>query len=120
MRTITLNQIGYLVEGVTTLNLWGGGTGDIRMKPIEIKELNTVEVLKAINDNGFGCESYDSACVDIYRLYEDNVTRHLVSVDFSREDLWAIGNVNCNYSELAKEYEKKYEAIVDTDDEGEE
>ena len=120
MRTITLNQIGYLVEGVTTLNLWGGGQGEIVMKPVEIKELNTVEVLKAINDNGFGCESYDSACVDIYRLYVSNVTRHLVSVDFSREDLWSCTNANCNYSELAREYEKKHEAIVDTDDEGEE
>ena len=120
MRTLTLNQIGYLVTGTTTLNLWGGGTGDISMKPIELKELNTVEVLKAINDNGFGCESYDSAYVDIYRLYENNVTRHYVSVDFNSEDLVGCTRGNCNYSKLAREYEKKYKPIVDSDDEGEE
>lgn len=116
MRTLTLNQIGYLVEGTTTLNLWGGGTGEIVMKPTEIKELNTEEVIKAINDNGFGCESYDGACVDIYRLYENNVTRHYISVDFNSEDLIGCTRGNCNYSELAREYENKHEAIIDSEE----
>lgn len=113
MRTLTLNQLGYLVEGTTTLNLWGGGQGEIVMKSVEIKELNTEEVIKAINDNGFGCESYDSACVDIYRLYENGVTRHYISVDFNSEDLIGCTRSNCDFKKLASEYEKKHEAIID-------
>ena len=113
MRTLTLKQVGYLITGTVTLNLWGGGTGDIDMKPIEIEELNTSNVLSAINDNGFGCESYDSACISIYRLFEDGVTRHFVDVDFSADDLWGCTNSNCDFSKLASDYESKYSPIVD-------
>ena len=116
MRTLTLNQTGYLIEGTTTLNLWGGGTGDIVMESVKLEELSTEEVLKAINDNGFGCESYAGACVDIYRLYENGVKRHLVSVDFNSEDLVGTTRGSCDFSKLAEEYEKKYEPIVDEEE----
>jgi hypothetical protein len=86
------------------------------MKPTEIKELSTEEVLKAINDNGFGCESYDGACVDIYRLYENGVTRHYISVDFSREDLVGCTRYGCDFNKLAEEYESKHEAITDSEE----
>jgi hypothetical protein len=117
MRTLTLNQIGYLVTGTTTLNLWGGGQGEITMSPTELKELTTANVLESINDNGFGCESYAGACVDVYRLYENGVTRHLVSVDFDSEDLVGCTRYGCDFNKLASEYEKKHETITD---EGEE
>ena len=115
MRTLTLNQIGYLVEGTTILNLWGGGQGEIVMNPTEIKELTTANVLKAINDNGFGCESYAGACVDVYRLYENGVTRHYISVDLDTEDLLNCTRSTCDFNRLAEEYEKKYAPIIDVE-----
>ena len=105
-RQIVLNQIGYRVKGEAELNLWGGGTGSIAMEHRDIDELTVENVLKEINDNGFGCESYAGAEVDIYTLYERGVEEYLMSLSFTQEDLWGITNVNADYKKLAEDYEK--------------
>lgn len=70
--TITLEKVGYFVTGEVVLNLWGGGQGSIEMKPTLIEELTKENIINSINDNGFGCESYDSAEVYIYTAYGRN------------------------------------------------
>lgn len=117
VRTITLRQIGYTIKGEATLNLWGGGEGVIPMKPVVIPELDTGRVLGAINDNGFGCESFDGAKVDIYRTYERGVEIYLKSVEFTREDLWGITNPRENVFTLARKgYETHNEPIRDDEE----
>lgn len=61
----TLTQVGWLCEGEATLQLWGGGTGTIPMKPWRITELTDEKILAGINDNGFGCEAIIEASVEI-------------------------------------------------------
>ena len=117
VRTITLKQIGYTITGEATLNLWGGGEGVIPMKPVIIPELETVRVLEAINDNGFGCESFAGARVDIYRTYERGVKVYLKSVEFTQEDLRGITNPRENVFTLArKSYETHNEPIKDDEE----
>ena len=114
VRTITLRQIGYTIRGEATLNLWGGGEGVIPMKPVIIPELETGRVLGAINDNGFGCESFAGARVDIYRTYERGVEVYLKSVEFTQKDLWGITNPRENVFTLARKgYETHNEPIKD-------
>ena len=105
-RQIVLNQIGYRVKGETALNLWGGGIGSITMKPTDIDELTVENVLKSINDNSFGCESYAGAEVDICILYERGVEEYLMSLSFIQEDLVGLTKANAGYEKLAEDYEK--------------
>ena len=70
MKEVTLKQVGYVVTGESTLNLWGGGQGSISIKPEKVKRVSKEIILACVNDNGFGCESIDSAEIDIYDLYE--------------------------------------------------
>mgnify|MGYP003316463622 CR=1 FL=1 len=112
-RQIVLNQIGYVVKGEALLNLWGGGQGTIPMNPTFIEELTTENVLKAINDNGFGCESYAGAEVSISVVYDRGVTEPFTSVSFSQENLWGITNINVDFKKLADDYEKNHEPITD-------
>lgn len=112
-RQIVLNQIGYVVKGEALLNLWGGGQGTVLMNPTFIEELTTENVLKAINDNGFGCESYAGAEVSISIVYDRGVTEYFTSVSFSQENLWGITNINADFKKLADDYEKNHEPITD-------
>lgn len=113
MRTITLKQKGYRVEGEVELNLWGGGTGSVVMQPTDIEELTTENVIRSINDNGFGCESYAGAEVDIYILYERGVEEYLTSASFTQEDLVGCTNLNTDFKKLAEDYEKNVRVIAD-------
>ena len=112
-RQIVLNQIGYVVKGEALLNLWGGGQGTVLMNPTFIEELTTENVLKAINDNGFGCESFAGAEVSISIVYDRGVTEYFTSVSFSQENLWGITNINADFKKLADDYEKNHEPITD-------
>ena len=112
-RQIVLNQIGYVVKGEALLNLWGGGQGTVPVNPTFIEELTTENVLKAINDNGFGCESFAGADVDICIAYERGVVEHFTSVSFTQEDLWGNTNANADFKKLADDYEKNHEPITD-------
>lgn len=112
-RTITLKQIGYRVEGEAELNLWGGGTGSIAMQPTDIDELTTENVIRSINDNGFGCESFAGAEVDIYILYERGVEEYLTSASFTQEDLWGCTNLNADFKKLAEDYERSTGLVIE-------
>jgi hypothetical protein len=114
-REITLRQIGYVVKGEVDLNLWGGGTGSIVMEPQRIDELTTENVLRSINDNSYGCESYAGAEVDIYVLYERGVEEYLTSASFTQEDLWGCTNLNADFKKLAEDYEKNSHVIADNE-----
>jgi hypothetical protein len=75
--TITLNHMGYNVTGTVAINLWGGETAYIDMKPIYIEQaVKDAEALydlirEGLNDNGFGCERILGAHVDIYAVYSN-------------------------------------------------
>jgi len=63
-----LQHIGFWIEGEVTVNLWGGGTGRLDMKPIKIlhpektfEELINDIIPQGINDGGFGVESFVNA-----------------------------------------------------------
>ena len=73
MNAITLKQVGYKISGTATLNLWGGGQGEIEMKEYQTKTKKDAEILKGINDNGFGCESIEKVKVFISKLYEHDL-----------------------------------------------
>ena len=112
---ITLNHVGYSIEGEAILNLWGGGQGTIEMKKVRINkdELTVENILSAINDNGFGCESIDFATVDIYALYGEygEVKRFLHSFDFDRMDLWGKEQEEIR-NKSAEEYIKKHNLVT--------
>lgn len=116
MRTIELKQIGYRVKGEVELNLWGGGKSFIVMQPTDIEELTTENIIRSINDNGFGCESYAGAEVDIYVLYERGVEEYLTSASFTQEDLWGCTNTNTDFKKLAEDYEKNVRVIADNEE----
>jgi len=72
-RSKTINQIGYVISGTATLNLWGGGQGNITMDPVSIPfdKFNKTNMLRAVNDGGFGCESIESACIEVGIEYDN-------------------------------------------------
>ena len=106
-KQITLNQIGYRIKGEAILNLWGGGAGSIPMQSKDIVELTTENVIRSINDNGFGCESFAGAEVDIYTLYERDVEEYLMSLSFTQEDLIGCTSASTDYEKLTEDYEKR-------------
>ena len=114
-REVTLKQQGYIVSGTVRLHCWGGGEGDMEMKPVKITELTTENVLKSINDNGFGCEYYESADIVICSDYGYNLSEYLLHVEFNRDDLWTLTNHKPDYKKLAEDFEQKNAPIVDVD-----
>jgi hypothetical protein len=76
MRTKTITQTGIVVKGTATLNLWGGGQGTIDMSPVFIPygKITKNNILRAVNDAGFGCESIENAEIDIYIKYDNRST----------------------------------------------
>uniref|UniRef100_A0A6M3LNS6 Uncharacterized protein n=1 Tax=viral metagenome TaxID=1070528 RepID=A0A6M3LNS6_9ZZZZ len=72
-RKVTLKQIGYTIKGISTLCLWDGSEGIIQMNKefIPIDNLSHTNLLKCINDGGFGCEEIKEATLDIYDLFEN-------------------------------------------------
>ena len=107
MKQVTLNQVGYVVGGEATLNLWGGGQGTIEMNETTIDNLTIENILKSINDGGFGCESIEEATVIIYALYEHGYKEYETSLHFSSDTLYTITNKNCNFRELAEDFKNK-------------
>ena len=72
-QTMTVKQIGYVIVGMTALSLWGGGDGNIPMKPVKINQESfptAEQIREAINDGGFGCEFMEGAVVRVDTLFE--------------------------------------------------
>lgn len=86
MKKITLKQVGYKFRGEATLNLWGGGLGVIQMDSWKGSNLDE-DLIKGINDGQFGCESIDSAEVDIYEIYEQGFEKYVETRSITGEDL---------------------------------
>jgi hypothetical protein len=74
MKAITLKQTGITVKGIATLHFWGGGEGTIEMQStfLPIGKVTKDNILRCVNDNGFGCEAIISAEIEIYDQYEGN------------------------------------------------
>lgn len=72
MKKVVLNQIGICIGGIARLNLWGGDTGTIPMEKmfLPLDKATKTNILRCVNDNGFGCESITYADIDIYDAYE--------------------------------------------------
>ena len=71
MKSITLNLIGVSISGTVTLNLWGGGQGEIEMYRsfLATDKATKDNILRCVNDGGFGCESIASANIEISYCY---------------------------------------------------
>ena len=75
-KELKLRQTGITLQGVVLINLWGGGQGEIIMdeRYIPNDKISKENILRSINDAQFGCESIESADVDIYENYENGMT----------------------------------------------
>lgn len=73
MKTKTITQTGIIVSGEALINLWGGGKGTISMEPyfLPIDKITPKNILKCVNDGGFGCEGIEKAEIDIYIKYDN-------------------------------------------------
>ena len=76
-KTKLITQTGFMISGEAVLELWGGGTGTIEMQPVFLpyEKMTPKNILRCVNDNGFGCESISSAIIDIESVY-DNGSRY--------------------------------------------
>lgn len=78
MRTKTIKQKGFYISGEALLNLWGGGQGTIEMKRyyLPFDKCTPKNILRCVNDNGFGCESIESAIIDISIVYDNGCSEY--------------------------------------------
>lgn len=78
MKSKTINQTGIVVKGTATLNLWGGGQGDIQMDETYLPndKITPKNILRCVNDGGFGCQSIESADIEIYIKYDNGCTEY--------------------------------------------
>lgn len=73
MKTRTIKQIGFLIQGKSVINLWGGGSCEIEMSStfLPYNKATPKNILRCVNDGGFGCESIQEAEIDIYIKYDN-------------------------------------------------
>jgi hypothetical protein len=86
-KSVTLKHIGYYCDGTAFLNLWGGGQGNIQMNAWSTQKGDRKSIVKGINDGQFGCESIESAKVDVYDLYENGYKVYDNTIEFSAEEI---------------------------------
>lgn len=67
--TLTLELTGYEVRGTVRVSLWGGGEGTLEMKPYILEKLTEEDLIKGLNDNGFGVESINGAMCYVNKVY---------------------------------------------------
>lgn len=72
-KKITVALVGYDVVGTATLNLWGGGTGEIEMDRTRLapEHFSKDNVLRCVNDAGFGCQSIERAEITVRERYDN-------------------------------------------------
>lgn len=73
LKQLTLNFSGFHIQGTADVTLWGGGKACIQMSPFKVKSLETEEILKGINDAGFGVESINGAACDVFENFEGHL-----------------------------------------------
>jgi len=102
MKTKTVKQIGIVVEGYVQVSLWGGGEGGLDMKPqfLPIEKATKDNILRSVNDGGFGVQSIDAAEIEIYDKYEGGLLEYNRTISVSNP----IHNQLFNgWAELAKQ-----------------
>jgi len=75
-KTITLNLVGYIVEGEAAITDWYDNDGSVKMNKFEIplegissiEELNT-KIKENLNDGGFGAQILKGAYVQVFGKY---------------------------------------------------
>ena len=82
MKTKQITQVGYVINGTAILNLWGGGQGSIEMESyfLPLDKFTPKNLLRCVNDNGFGCESIESAEIDISIKYDNGCTEYETTI----------------------------------------
>lgn len=69
-KNLICEPIGYVLEGLVAISMWGGGEGTMPMDAVKFNHKpSEKEIKESINDGGFGCESYLGAVVRIDTLY---------------------------------------------------
>lgn len=86
-KSVTLKHIGFRCGGTATLILWDGNQGDITMNSWDTKTGDIDVIAKGVNDAQFGCESIESAEINIYDLYENNYTIFNKTIILDKEKL---------------------------------
>ena len=87
MDTITLEKTGYRVSGKAYVTFWDGGKGFVEMKPYLIEKLTITEILKGVNDNGFGVASIDGADCWVDEVYGNSYYTSLGYAYFEKDKL---------------------------------
>lgn len=66
-------QIGFTIGGEATLIDWGGNQGTIEMEKyfLPYEKTTPKNILRCVNDNGFGCQGIIEADIDIFITYSD-------------------------------------------------
>jgi hypothetical protein len=69
----SITQIGIVVSGTCVIHMWGGGKGVMNMHEtfIPYEKISKDNILRCVNDGGFGCESIESARIDISIKYDN-------------------------------------------------
>ena len=86
-KEVTLKRIGRRCKGTALLNLWGGGQGEITMDEWDTEKGDRESIVKGVNDGQFGCESIESAKVEVFDLYENGYTEYDNTIEFSAKEL---------------------------------
>jgi len=84
---ITLKHVGYRCDGMATIKLWGGGEGRVPMSLWDTDSCEKEDIVKGVNDDGFGCEAIVSAIVHVSDLYENGYKRYKEQINFNKEEL---------------------------------
>ncbi len=73
MKQKLITQIGIIVSGKSLLNLWQPGQGEIMMERrfLPYDKITKDNILRCVNDAGFGCQSIEKAEIDIYIRYDN-------------------------------------------------
>ncbi len=76
MKQKTIKQIGIVVKGEAVIVLWGGGKGTVKMDRTFIPngKITHTNIMRCVNDGGFGCESIESASIEIQIKYDNGST----------------------------------------------
>jgi len=102
MKTITLKKTGYYIKGIAIIKDWWGQTGWIEMEPFTLSRINEKEIIKNLNDNGFGCQEIEGAIVDIFELYEKGLKV------FKEERTFNLGLEEKEFERIQEEIIKNY------------
>ena len=88
MKTKTINQIGIQISGIATLVDWDNSImGTVNMKEYFLSNefITPKNILRCVNDNGFGCLRISSADIIIHTKYNNG------SIEYAK-DLMDINN----------------------------